>query len=203
MTSTAVGPNASVFLNASAPTGESPASAEAAHAVLLDRLAAGDVGALDVVLVNFWSPLVNYLVGLLGSRESAEDIAQETFYRLWERRSKLRADGSLRGFLYHVARNLALSEQRRDRAAERTISAACTEQLPFAYIELDDENRELERAISELPDRRKEILLLHAVHDLSYKEIARLLGIAPQTVANQFSAALATLRKIFPVRSMV
>jgi RNA polymerase sigma factor (sigma-70 family) len=61
----------------------------------------------------------------------------------------------------------------------------------------------LKQAVSELPVRRREILLLHSVNGLSYKEIAELLGIAPQTVANQFSAALATLRQALPWRSMV
>jgi RNA polymerase sigma-70 factor (ECF subfamily) len=176
---------------------------EAIDARLLARLAGDDVDALDATLARFWSPLVRYLIGLLHSREAAEDIAQETFFRLWERRAGLRLDGSLRGFLYQVARNLAISEQRRTRTSERTASALLHEQLPFASIELPDDHLELQRAVTALPERRREILLLHSVHGLSCKEIGRLLGIAPQTVANQYSAALATLRQALPSRPMV
>lgn len=192
-------------LRAPAAMDAPPADAESADRVLLDRLARGDVTALDTVLARFWSSLVAYLIGLLHSREAAEDVAQETFYRLWERRTKLRPDGSLRGFIYQVARNLAISEQRRDQAFERTASAMVEDRMPFSYIEMEDDGsyRALQRAVSNLPERRREILLLHCVHGFSYKEIARLLGIAPQTVANQFSAALASLRQALPLRSMV
>lgn len=180
----------------------SPADADGA---LLDRLSQGEVAALDVVIARFWSPLVAYLIGFLHSREAAEDVAQETFYRLWERRRKLRTDGSLRGFIYQVARNLAISEQRRDQAFERTVKAMDQEGPAFSCIEIRDDGcyLELQRAVNDLPTRRREILLLHSVHGLPYKEIAELLGIAPQTVANQFSAALASLRQALPVRSMV
>jgi RNA polymerase sigma factor (sigma-70 family) len=172
---------------------------------LLDQLSRGDVAALDAVLGRYWSPLVTYLTGFLQSGEAAEDVAQETFYRLWEHRAKLRAEGSLRGFIYQVARNLAISEQRRSQALERTVRAMDQEGPSFAFIEMNDDGAYLvlKQAVSELPARRREILLLHSVNGLSYKEIAELLGIAPQTVANQFSAALATLRQAIPWRSMV
>ena len=188
-------------LAASQPTA-APADADAR---LLDQLSRGDVAALDAVLGRYWSPLVAYVGGFLRSREGAEDIAQETFYRLWERRKKLRADGSLRGLIYHVARNLAISEQRRERTLERTVAALDQEGPAFSYIDVKDDGSyvALRRAVSDLPARRREILLLHSVHGLPYKEIALLLGIAPQTVANQFSSALAALRQALPERSMV
>ena len=181
-----------------ATTGEATAG-EATAGELLKRLSRGEVAALDAALGQYWAPLVGYLVGVLGSRDAAEDIAQETFWRLWQRRDRLRADGSLRGFLYQVAHNLAMSEQRRARTRTRALGVMQTEQ-PAAALVTDvtaDEplDAALDRAIRGLPTRRREVLLLRSVHGLSYKEIARTLGIAPQTVANQFSAALATLRE--------
>ena len=165
---------------------------------LLDRLSRDDVAALDIVLARYWPSLVTYLATLLGARDAAEDVAQETFYRLWERRDRLRADGSLRGFLYQVAHNLAITEQRRVRARTRSLEAVRAEAPRFTGpVELGDDAlaASLERAIGELPARRREILILRSVHGLSYKEIACALGIAPQTVGNQFSAALASLRR--------
>jgi RNA polymerase sigma-70 factor (ECF subfamily) len=53
----------------------------------------------------------------------------------------------------------------------------------------------IDREVARLPVRRREILVLRCVHDLSYKEIAHVMNVAPQTVANQLSAAIATLRK--------
>ena len=201
MTSPAAGAHALTLLQ---PAANDQASRETAvEAAMLERLASGDVAALDAVLTRFWSPLLQYLIGLLGSREAAEDIAQETFFRLWQRRAMLRVDGSLRGFIYQVARNLAISEQRRARVSERAANAMSQDEIAVAYVELKDDHPELERAISALPERRREILLLHSVHGLSYKEIAGLLGIAPQTVANQFSSALASLRLALLSKPMV
>ena len=177
---------------------------------LLERLRESDVAALDEVLELMWAPLVIYLTGLMQSRAVAEDVAQETFFRLWERRTTLRADGSLRGFVYRVARNLAMTERRRERVQERAELGRldeqdADEQDAVGFVEIHDRSlhRQLLRAVNELPERRREVLLLHAVQGLSYKEIGRLLGIAPQTVANQFSAALATLRRTVPLESMV
>jgi len=165
---------------------------------LIARLRAGEMAALDLVLARYWSPLVAYLASVLHSRDAAEDIAQETFCRLWDRRTQLRVDGSLRGFLYQVAHNLAVSEQRRLRTRARSadLIRAQTPVIDDALEPPDDSlDAALDRAIHELPERRRQVLILRSVHGLSYKEIARALGIAPQTVGNQFSAALATLRR--------
>ena len=186
-----------------ADTSPSPSSAgPAADAItdrdLLVRLSRDDVAALDVALARYWNPIVSYLAGLLASGDAAEDIAQETFCRLWDRRAQLRADGALRGFLYQVAHNLAVSEQRRMRSRARSLNLVRAEEPRFvAPIDIGGETIDaaLLRAIEDLSARRREILLLRSVHGLSYKEIARALGIAPQTVGNQFSAALASLRR--------
>jgi RNA polymerase sigma factor (sigma-70 family) len=165
---------------------------------LLVRLMKDDVSALDQVLARYWAPIVLYLGGLLRSGDAAEDVAQETFCRLWERRGRLRDTGSLRGFLYQVAHNLAITEQRRVRARARVVDLIRSEEPRFEMpvdIGGDTLDASLQRAIGELPARRREVLLLRSVHGLPYKEIARALGIAPQTVGNQFSAALSSLRR--------
>jgi RNA polymerase sigma-70 factor (ECF subfamily) len=65
---------------------------------------------------------------------------------------------------------------------------------PRDRIETEQLRSALDREIALLPERRREILVLRCVHDLSYKEIADVMNIAQQTVANQLSSALATLR---------
>lgn len=165
---------------------------------LLRRLSTGDVAALDAALSRYWTSLVIYIAGVVGSRDMAEDVAQEAFCRLWEKSDQLRADGSLRGFLFQVAHNLAISEQRRTRARSRSLEVIRAEEPSFAEpvdTGADALDASLERAIGELTERRREILLLRSVHGLSYKEIGAALGIAPQTVANQFSTALSLLRR--------
>ena len=166
-------------------------------AVLLARLAADDSSALDALLAKYWSPLTMFIARMTGSAEAAEDAVQETFCRLWERRSSWRVDGSVSGLLFRLARNIAISEHRHLQAEERAASVA-GEGMPthHAAPELPDAELRalLERAIAALPPRRREVFLLRVVHELSYKEIAAVMGTSPQTVANQLSHALASLR---------
>ena len=165
---------------------------------LLERLAADDESALDALLAKYWEPLTLFIARMTGSIEAAEDAVQETFCRVWERRRMWRVEGSVSGLLFRLARNVAISEHRHLQTEERVATMIADGQPSHYDIgELpDDELRAvLEREISALPARRREVFLLRVVHDLSYKEIAAIMGTSPQTVANQLSSALATLRQ--------
>jgi RNA polymerase sigma factor (sigma-70 family) len=165
---------------------------------LLERLRADDTDALEAALGKYWVLIVDYIARVTGSQDAAEDVAQRAFCQLWDRRMHWRASGSLRALLCRIARNYAVSEHRRECADERSAAAFAELTLPTATIthniEAEQLRSALDREISLLPERRREILVLRCVHDLSYKEIAEVMNIAQQTVANQLSKALATLR---------
>lgn len=167
-------------------------------AELFARLRRDDTDALELALHHHWALVVDYIARLTASEDAAEDIAQRAFCQLWDRRGQWRSTGSLRALLCRIARNYAVSEHRRQCADER--SAATFTELsaappaPRDALEVEQLRAALDREIAQLPARRKEVLVLRCVHDLSYKEIAEVMNIAPQTVANQLSAALATLR---------
>lgn len=180
------------------PRALSTAHDQPSDATLLARLAADDASALDALLARYWAPLNAFLSRMTGSAEAAEDAAQETFCRLWERRRSWRIEGSVRGLLFRLARNIAISEHRHLRAEDRAAEAAAEHTPRYHSVpELPDAELRaaLERAIAALPPRRREVFLLRVVHDLSYKEIATAMGTSPQTVANQLSHALAFLRR--------
>ncbi|MGH7712937.1 MAG: RNA polymerase sigma factor, partial [Gemmatimonadaceae bacterium] len=169
---------------------------DASDQELIERLARDDVAALDAILHQYWHPVTSYLARLLGALDAAEDIAQRTFYQLWERRAVWRSEGSLRGLVFRIARNFAVSEMRR-RGAETRSGAVLSHAAipsPLELLENKQLRVELERAIGSLPIRRREVVILRCVHELSYAEIAQLMGISRQTVANQLSSALRTLR---------
>lgn len=176
-----------------------PAPAEPAE--LLRRLRAGDELALQRILDDHWAPLVSFVTRIVGRVDAAEDIAQRTFVRLWERRETWSIEGSLRGLLFRIARNLAISAQRsagaRTRAVDRMGAepSGASERGPADALADSELNRELERAIDALPERRREVFILRALHGLSYAEIAAVMEISQQTVANQLSRGLATLRE--------
>lgn len=165
---------------------------------LLQRLRADDVDALQSMLEQYWEPLLSYLARWLGSRDAAEDIAQRTFLRIWEKRRDWRLEGSLRGLLFGVARNLAISEQRAQgalqRAQRRFSDRLVAGQDALQVLEDAELGEALEAAIRRLPERRREVFVLRCVSGLSYREIAGIMGISEQTVANQLSRALVTLR---------
>jgi len=175
----------------------SPFDDQRPDAVLLARIAADDVAALEALLARYWSPLTMFITRMTGSVEAAEDAVQDAFCRLWERRHSWGGEGSVSGLLFRLARNSAISAHRHLEAEVRAASAA-GETLPRHHdvpeMPNDALRAALERAIAALPPRRREVFLLRVVHDLSYKEIGAIMGTSSQTVANQLSHALAFLR---------
>jgi len=171
--------------------------------LLLSRLRRGDVAALGIVLERYWAPIVRYVLGILNSRDAAEDIAQETFVRLWERREAWGLDGSVRALLFRVARNLGLDELRRQAARERTARSAPRTPLrltPDEELESLELGTLIARAVNALPERRREVFILVHHHGLSYRETAEVLGLSPQTVANHLTMALTDLRRLLTPR---
>jgi RNA polymerase sigma-70 factor, ECF subfamily len=176
-----------------------PLRDDSMDADVVTGLRAHDPAALDLALQRYWFSVVAYVGRLVETSDAAGDIAQRTFCLLWERRSTWRADGSVRGLLYRIARNFALSE-RRHRSVELRFAADRAEPdapnpTPLDIVENDQLRVALEGAIAQLPPRRREVFVLRCVHNLSYKEIAEVMRISPQTVANQLSHAIAALRQ--------
>jgi RNA polymerase sigma factor (sigma-70 family) len=165
---------------------------------LLSRLRRDDTRALELVLSRYWTLVVDYVARLTRSEDAAEDVAQRTFCQLWDRRAQWGGTGSLRALLCRIARNYAVSEHRRELADERSaVTFFELHSAPTAAHDGGDSARLrslIDREIARLPDRRREILVLRCYHDLSYKEIADVMNIAEQTVANQLSKGLASLR---------
>jgi len=167
---------------------------------LMHRIQSGDHNALDEALSMYWGPLVRYASGFLGSSDAAEDAAQEAFVRLWKHRHEWSPTESLRAYLYRILRNHLLNERRAQRVRARwRDKVLCRKPRgPFTPLELAEHgelNTAVCAALDKLPPRRREIFTLARHHGLSYREIAETLDVSPQTVANQVSAALTTLRE--------
>lgn len=181
----------------SRPVADQP-EAERARA-LLERLRRGDEAALAALLEMYWDRLLAYAARILGSPDAAEDMVQETFVRLWKGRRGMAGSANLQAFLYATTRNLCLNEERRRRIRSRFSIRTMIPRPGAAADPLDSAQAgELEtaarRAVEALPARRREIFQLAREHGLTYREIADVLHLSPQTVANQMSAALDQLR---------
>ena len=131
---------------------------------------------------------------IVGTRNEAEDLAQETFLRLSRQRFGPTREHNLRGWLYTVASNLALNalrsrsrRQRREEAIYRQASAA-SEPDPAEAAVRDDERAAVRRTLAALPERQAQILMLRH-SGLSYREIATALGMAPGSVGATLARA--------------
>ncbi|MEO5814526.1 MAG: sigma-70 family RNA polymerase sigma factor [Gemmatimonadaceae bacterium] len=146
------------------------------------------------LLTALWGPLVRYARGIIGSTDGAEDVVQEAFIGLWQRREPLAPD-SIAPFLYRAVRNRALNERRwyRVRHLWRVAQAGDDPCAPPPCEEEVAEQR-VRDAVAKMPRRRREVFELARYHDLTHKQIALTLSMAPQTVANHMSAALRDLR---------
>jgi RNA polymerase sigma-70 factor (ECF subfamily) len=146
------------------------------------------------LLQAYWGPLVRYARGIIGSTDSAEDVVQEAFVRLWQRREALEPE-RLTAFLYRTVRNLSFNERRWSRVRDLWRAGQPGDEV---YEPLPDDEEATEQRVREavamLPRRRREVFELARYHDLSYQQIAFTLSLAPQTVANHMSAALRDLR---------
>jgi RNA polymerase sigma-70 factor, ECF subfamily len=167
----------------------------------LDRLRRGSAEALDELLHGYWKSLAAYAEQLVDGRSDlAEDLVQEAFVRLWEKRATWRESSAPAPILYTLVRNLALNEKRN--RATRSLLLRLQSYTTRAGItpERELEGRELgeaiDRAVEALPARRREVFRLAWFHGLSYQEVADVLSITPRTVANQMSSALKELRAV-------
>ena len=166
---------------------------------LMEAMRDGDTGALDVLIGVFWEPLVGYAADMLQNTDDASDVVQDCFVRLWQGRRERRGSGSVRALLYRMVRNRALDEVRSAKRRSRLVTEVCRgdERQPPRPDEVLAE-RELfaavKRVVADLAPRRREVFLLAHLHGFSYREIADVLEISPQTAANQLCAALRTLR---------
>jgi len=167
---------------------------------LAERIRDGDVVAFDGFLELQWEPLVRYAATLVGRVEDAKDIVQEGFVRVWEQRSELRPSSSIRSYVYRIVRNLAINERKR-RDLHGRLRAQEMDRLtprplhPGKALDAAELGTVVEAALAALPDRRREAFVLAHFEDLPHREIAEIMEITPQTVANQISAALGDLRR--------
>jgi len=167
---------------------------------LLTDLKAGDETAFDRVYHLYVSPVMGFCLGYLKDRELAKEAVQETFLRVWTNRMKIDADKPLQGYLFTIARNIALNFLKKASADRRLC-----ERIYYAGNLLDDRvQQELDwkdyehitrQAIDLLPEKRRQVFLLAREQGLSYQEIAQKLDISTSTVKTHMSIAMQEVRQ--------
>lgn len=171
-----------------------------------ERIRAGDSLAFEALFRAYWRPLYDFAFRYVQSKEEAEEVVQDVFFRIWRSRTEWRLTASVRGYLYVAVRNTAHDRLERAAAARRWRERRVHEQThapaPDAHeIEARLESAELmaavERALAELPVRRRAVCTLRLIDGLSYAQIAERLGITDKTVETQLARGLKFLRERF------
>jgi RNA polymerase sigma factor (sigma-70 family) len=155
----------------------------------LVRTAAAD-GTFDTWYRNQYPHLVRVLTVVSGDLEIASDAAAEAFTRALAQWSRVGAMTSPSGWAYTVALNVLRRRQRRAHL-ERLVA-----QRPPAPPPVPQDYLYLWEAVRSLPPRQRTAIMLHYVGDLPQEQVAKIMGIAPGTVAATLSAARSKLRSV-------
>jgi RNA polymerase sigma-70 factor (ECF subfamily) len=157
------------------------------------RLADGDCRAFEHLLAVYWRPILAFSTRLLHDSEAADDVAQETFLRVWINRAEIQP-GQLRAYIFRVARNLIVDETRKRGVRAQAIGIPVPVR-PDQLAERAEQHDAIRHALDALPPRRREAFILAYLHELSYKEAAEVLGVSAATVKNHVASALVDLRR--------
>lgn len=146
---------------------------------------------------QYYKAVRNFLYFKTGDEDLAEDIAQDTFVKLWENRASIERK-TVKAYLYTIAGNLAINQLKRQQLRFKYINASedrVENNSPEYLMMMNDFRKQLEDAINAMPDGSKEVFLMNRLEDLKYREIAERLNITVKAVEKRMSKALQILRE--------
>ena len=142
--------------------------------------------------------LRRYAAALLRDHQEVDDLVHDCLVRALDRLNTRREEGDLRAWLFSILHNLFINRTRRARRHGTTESLDETDEASLGQRATQDDHvhgRDLMRALDELPEEQRSVLLLGAVEDLSYAEVARVVGVPVGTVMSRLSRAREKLRR--------
>ncbi|MRG47928.1 RNA polymerase sigma-70 factor [Chitinophaga sp. SYP-B3965] len=166
---------------------------------LLSRIAEGDRNAFKQLYDFYWEDIYYIALSFLKSPEWSQDMIQEIFIKIWQKRASLPAIEQFRSYLFIIARNELISALRQKMRTDGQ-KDQYEQQLPDQFLAPDQSFavRELEmqigQAVQQLPEQQRRIFLMTRNDGLSHDEIAEQLGLARKTVANNITKALNHIR---------
>ena len=169
---------------------------------VVQSLRDGDIYAFDYLFEHYSKVLYHFSYNILKSKDEAEEVVQNVFMKIWEKREKIDPKQTFRSYLFTIALN-DIRKRFLDKAKEDKFKVELYDVLIDRSKEEHAENqfsfylKFLDNQIDKLPDKRKEIFLLHKKEGLTVTEVATFLMLSPKTVENQLTAAIKTIRNAF------
>ena len=174
---------------------------------LATQVSRGSSAALEVLYDRHGATVLGFALRIVGERTAAEDVLQETFWRVWKNAETFQPQrGSFTSWLFRIARNLAIDVYRRRNVRPQAISgddsnASDLDQTPDPDMDVASqaqsalENKQIRNALTSLPGAQRQIIELAYFHGMTRQEIAEATGEALGTIHTRARLALQKLRE--------
>ena len=182
--------------------------------VLLKAFRSGDATAFDGLIGMYSAKLYKVAYALLGSRQDAEEVVQDTFLRAYRALRTFRGDSSLETWLHRITLNLARNKYQWNHRRGSGVNVSLTvgddaggesgseneqdvpdrRMEPDLVLEQDEIGTNIMKALNSLPDNLRETMLLRHVNDMPYEQIAQKLDCKVGTVKSRLSRGREMLR---------
>ena len=176
--------------------------------LLLSELKNGSEKAFRQLFDLYYQDIYGYSISLLKSKEAAEENVQDVFMKVWLNRDNLNSDQSFKAYIFTIARNQAfntLNKAANDQLLKEEIFYESQKSHDYGDYSIREEDckKLRKQAMKQLPPKRKQIFKMSRKKGMSYEEISQELGISINTVRNQMSKALESMRVFFHVHDEI
>jgi len=167
---------------------------------LIRRIRQGDAGQFESLFRSSYVSLVRYAKTLIKDQDTAEEIVQDLFFRLWQDREKLNIESSLNGYLFRSVHNKCLHYVEHKRVVERHADEMShrqseSQENPSDILHYKELQERVARILERLPERCGKIFFMNRFEGLKYTEIAEKLSVSVKTVEANMGKALKEFRK--------
>lgn len=163
----------------------------------IESLKSGSRQAFDDIYKEFSPRLYNFILSIVGISSDSQDILQNVFIKVWEKRADLIVEKNFESYIYTIARHYVYNHLRKKLYAH-LVPADSVELADNSSIEQNifqnDVTLYFKDIINRLPEKRRKIFIMNKFEDMSYKEIAEKLSISENTVDTQLRRAMAFLK---------
>jgi RNA polymerase sigma-70 factor, ECF subfamily len=172
---------------------------------IIGRIRQGDKSEFESLFRSSYASLVHYAKKILKDQDTAEEIVQDLFFRLWQNKNNLNIESSLNGYLFRAVHNKCLHHISHARIVERYAAESVTSsenqaENPADIIQFGELQKKIATILERLPERCSLIFCMNRFEGLKYNEIAEKLSVSVKTVEANMGKALKEFRKELRVR---
>ena len=167
---------------------------------ILGRIRKGDVGQFESLFRSSYVSLVRYAMTLIKDHDTAEEIVQDLFFRIWKDKEKIKIESSLNGYLFRSVHNRCLHYIEHNRVVAKHVEEMLhmqseSQESPSDILHYKELQVKIAGILERLPERCGKIFCMSRFEGLKYNEIAEKLSVSVKTVESNMGRALKEFRK--------